>query len=452
VMRNETVAPAKLDSVMPAQNTDPETVNDHWDAELTPLVRENADVIVRCPWQDDAEMTLSAAINSIQIQISRENVDQVVAEVYLMLANRVVEQAEESEDLLDEAEEKAKTESTKAKDLPAKHGNDKSKEKPAPEAKKITAGFDAQTITETQKVEATQVIEVRTEQKAEPAEQTNLESALNIEAQTTILKVEPDPANNIDSAKTETELIPDTTNLLAHEDEVHENTAANDENAYQYYTAETDAKPEITFEQETETLPNANDETKVETMTEELVSAAMDADDSQKTEAQTNVNTEPYTAYDEAIEEVAETENEFSLITPELEFSRPEVLTEASEILNKITELPSNLELGQVDQEETQEQLEELFAELFEVQNIEHSPEQVEQFARALLNQNHGVESESVIYKEDEESATTTAHDSIVKQVTSLKHLIISLPSAYAVGKSILKMCRVKKIQVAPQQ
>jgi len=75
-----------------SDNFDVETI-DEWGGELTALVAENADVLVRCPWLNDAEVTLSAAMNAYKYPANMTAEDEpfLISVVLQLLANRVKE-------------------------------------------------------------------------------------------------------------------------------------------------------------------------------------------------------------------------------------------------------------------------------------------------------------------------------------------------------------------------
>jgi hypothetical protein len=72
------------------------------DGEVFPLVAANAEVIVRCPWMGGAEVTLGDAMVSYPRIMTEEIADLIIADIYLLLANRVEESTEQEEDQLGE--------------------------------------------------------------------------------------------------------------------------------------------------------------------------------------------------------------------------------------------------------------------------------------------------------------------------------------------------------------
>lgn len=81
-----------------------ETTDDNWDQELTGLVAANADVIIKSPWHQGVETTLSAAILAAP-EINRENVHIFVAEVHRLLANQATETEEHADEEKSEPED-----------------------------------------------------------------------------------------------------------------------------------------------------------------------------------------------------------------------------------------------------------------------------------------------------------------------------------------------------------
>lgn len=60
------------------------------DGILLPIVMDNADVVAPCPWMEDAEVSLSVALNNYYRPMTEENADEVIAEVYDFLAGQSV--------------------------------------------------------------------------------------------------------------------------------------------------------------------------------------------------------------------------------------------------------------------------------------------------------------------------------------------------------------------------
>lgn len=88
-----------LEDMQPEQVVDKaaqpdEVMTDNWDTELTALVAQNADVLVRPSWMS-VEVPLSAAMYNIII--TRQNVDVLVAEIYRLLTTREEEVKEPEE-------------------------------------------------------------------------------------------------------------------------------------------------------------------------------------------------------------------------------------------------------------------------------------------------------------------------------------------------------------------
>ena len=117
-----------------------ETVNDNWDAELTDLVAENADVLVKPSWMD-VELPLGAAMH--HVPITRENVGMLAAEVrQLLLFNHKVETEEPAQGAAPE-EELAKAESYVAAEESGKVESVDQKIITKPELKKESVETDA---------------------------------------------------------------------------------------------------------------------------------------------------------------------------------------------------------------------------------------------------------------------------------------------------------------------
>ncbi len=74
------------------------------DGVLFPLVVTNADVVAPCQWMGGAEVSLTVALNNYPQQMSEENADDVLADVYDFLASQT--------EIKDELQEKEKIEGT----------------------------------------------------------------------------------------------------------------------------------------------------------------------------------------------------------------------------------------------------------------------------------------------------------------------------------------------------
>lgn len=89
---------------------DEEVVDEQWGDELTELVSVNADEVIRCPWMDDAEVTLSHAMNTYEYppDMTAAYEPFLISVVNELLASRGLEEDVESEEELAENKEKDK--------------------------------------------------------------------------------------------------------------------------------------------------------------------------------------------------------------------------------------------------------------------------------------------------------------------------------------------------------
>jgi len=97
-------------------NSAREISDENWDIELFSLVARNENVVVRCPWMNDIEISLSAAMNAYPEPMTRENAPLYLSAVLQLLANRVTEPEEAAEEDRPEEEEPAQTEVQKVQE------------------------------------------------------------------------------------------------------------------------------------------------------------------------------------------------------------------------------------------------------------------------------------------------------------------------------------------------
>ncbi|MBI2285485.1 hypothetical protein HYU82_01520 [Candidatus Saccharibacteria bacterium] len=141
------------------------------------------------------------------------------------------------------------------------------------------------------------------------------------------------------------------------------------------------------------------------------------------------------------VEEVEET---ISQLSEKLEVLEPEESAAINQILDKIVELPKQLETpaeGEpFDEKEVRQELENLFAELFDRLGIEYSPELLSDFATLTLNNQleevlRAKEGDELVYKIPTDKGT---HEFMTKLLTSFAKLKKILQQAYLLGKSAI--------------
>jgi hypothetical protein len=437
-----------------------EALHDSWDDELTNLVAANADVIVRCPWLGDAEMELSPAINSIQVQLTPENVDMVVAEVHQMLARAAEENAEEEETIADDEitdnKPKPKTEANDTKSAQESEStgktnapkkiiktSEKANEKIVTPASDATAENSAQvaaknisaTTQGAEKIERNDVAKKQTVKKTE-----SLPSA----AQITIKPTSQTPKRSI--TKTTPDPIVEKVNDIDIPEHTEQKTAIDEkpiDKAELIIPAEEtmDAEEIMDPEQKKTKEPTVIETTVLNEIGQEMTSEDM-VEFSNMSTTDTETNTESNQPIE--VDVTPSFEEVTTQIVNKVYDSEPEVQVSLSEIVERITELPAVVESAEIDKTEAQEELEELFVELLEALQIEYTPEIVEELARSTLNgyllETELEEVELEELNEDNGHAKST-QISTAKQTTVLSDLKKVLAQAYAIGSSTLKLC-----------
>jgi hypothetical protein len=123
-----------------------------------------------------------------------------------------------------------------------------------------------------------------------------------------------------------------------------------------------------------------------------------------------------------------------------------EMAEDAREIINKIIEVPTKLEdstaEGIITEAEAQEELEELFCELFDKLAFEYTPETIESLAQLTIKWNLTGELEKIMIEEsaDEKPHDAGTHEIIKKLLAGLKAIKKSLAHAAVIGKSALRL------------
>jgi hypothetical protein len=140
-----------------------------------------------------------------------------------------------------------------------------------------------------------------------------------------------------------------------------------------------------------------------------------------------------------------EIENSLIQLGEVIEVSEPEITEKVNEILDKIIEVPAKLEIDEeknIAKIEVEEELEELFTQLFDKLGIDYTPELLESLARLTLRL-HLVE-EIEKRKEGEEINQTPkgsgTHEIIKKLLTGISNLKKAIANSYAIGKSALRL------------
>jgi len=146
--------------------------------------------------------------------------------------------------------------------------------------------------------------------------------------------------------------------------------------------------------------------------------------------------------------QVEEIENTLNKLTELIESDKVQETEVVNEILDKILEVPTKLhapESEYVSEAEAQEELEELFIELFEAANIEYSPEIVESLVRLTLNWRLVKEIKSL--KKEQESGDEPhevgTHEIIKQLLIGLGTIKKAITHAYTIGKSAIRLYSV---------
>jgi len=71
------------------------------DGILFPLVVANAEVVAPCPWLDNAEVSLTVALNNYYQPMTEEDASAIIADVYEFLANQVQQQEQEQDEQIE---------------------------------------------------------------------------------------------------------------------------------------------------------------------------------------------------------------------------------------------------------------------------------------------------------------------------------------------------------------
>jgi hypothetical protein len=143
---------------------------------------------------------------------------------------------------------------------------------------------------------------------------------------------------------------------------------------------------------------------------------------------------------------VEEVEDPLHQLTERMQASEPETIEKVNEILDKIIEVPAKLEESNgesiVTEAEAQEELEELFTELFDRMAIDYTPELIESLAHLTLEW-HLVDEIEKLKNEDEADevpAGSGIHKIIQKLLAGLSKIKRAMAHAYAIGKSALQL------------
>lgn len=130
-----------------------------------------------------------------------------------------------------------------------------------------------------------------------------------------------------------------------------------------------------------------------------------------------------------------------------IENSEPETAEALNEILDKIIEVPAMLEgdgENSLSELEAQEQLEELFIELFELAGIDYTPEVIESLANLIINSHLAEEIDNPEYEETSlASHGIGTHEIIKKLLAVLNSIKKAIAHAATIGRSALRFCNL---------
>lgn len=473
------------------------------DGEVMPLVVANAEVTAPCRWMGGAEVTLTIALINYPKKMTEEIADEIIADIYEFLAGRV-EETEEAEEEGAAEEELEKSEKKSKKDEPAKgkRTGDKNEANAQKELKNIKkgdtgkqpkVGSDAKQpglpISQIKKIISPKA---GTQTKTETAEAAN--SAKGRPPETAASKAEAGTVflgkpENIPMASESTIIgemdikdRPESPTLELAVNKVAEVTrlAAPVHEPAEFYVAET-PNDDINS-----TLELIEDEPKADTFeyqaspdnfdefieSEEVIishfEAGVEPDDILASGYLAIESTEDYfeppvygperfdvleQAQDKGAEQVVQAavviedvEDSLSRLADQLEAAAPETAEAADEILDKIIEVPAKLEAASFDetvtQERAQEELEELFTELFDIIQIDYTPELVESLAQLSLQWRLIDKIEELKTKEekDDEPQGYGTHEIIRKLLAGLSTIKRAISQAGAIGKSALRL------------
>lgn len=140
-------------------------------------------------------------------------------------------------------------------------------------------------------------------------------------------------------------------------------------------------------------------------------------------------------------ESLKEAEALFAELAEQMATSEPEKVKEVNEILSAIIEIPAKLEDESIlSEEEAQTELEVLFTELFDVMEIEYTPELAESLAKLTLKW-HLVEEIKKIRKEDNELKAQDGTNEIIKKIlVALSKIKKAILHAGSIGRSAMRL------------
>lgn len=142
-----------------------------------------------------------------------------------------------------------------------------------------------------------------------------------------------------------------------------------------------------------------------------------------------------------------EIENSLIQLAEHIKVSDPPVAEMANEHLDKIIEIVANLDVSgrdnTVTEAKVQEELEELFTELFDLVDIDYTPELINDLVRHTLTWHLVEEIEKLKDSEEIEEVPqdSGAHVIIKKLIAALKTIQSTMTHACAIGKAALVLC-----------
>jgi hypothetical protein len=456
------------------------------DRVLTPLVSANAEAIVRCPWLGGAEVTLAEAMKAYPSPMIEEDPHVLARIVKELLANPLTDTKEELDaEPEEDQEELEQQENTDKKDdrQPDKKSAQPNDVKPEETAKikaqaepagsKATAAaqtkaeqsefnpFKNQTETPADP-QVVKIKETETQKAAGSPESPNADMGPNAQkgvepagfTTSASEKSVPEPTEN-DLASSVTGETAESTELLL--SDLESEPINNAEIAFAEEEAElapadglASDSPED-FEEE-EVLPPSNLEAEFEPEernfeTPPVFEEALGIEafellpqrDNTLSQAEEIETFEP-----EHIDKTNEIEDLLNQLSECIEAAEPETAEIANAFLDKINETPAKLEIDDegnlINEAEVQEELEELFTEMFDCLEIEYTPELIESLIHLTIDQHLAGEAEKQQDDEDEEPQDSGTHEVIKKLLAGSNTIQRAVSQAPVIGKSALTL------------
>lgn len=421
------------------------------DAVLTALVGANADVVIKCPWLGDAEVTLSEAMRAYPRPMIDEDPYELANIVMDLLSNRVdvskddepetmSENSDETDTRVEEVvknEEAAKTENKETSPTNSIEQRSSSTKTQEAQTLKISGGAKEESA------------ESRQEPAADQAELSNIESHTTddskAKATKSVMSEEgldiTEPSDQPENAKTVTE----AKGILVTESGADLVKDSEGFGLVKLQSNQEDLNLENDIDQLFESGKDEVSGPPLEETTRELDMLEIEQDlrlakpDAQL-EAYETEGLENRFEDDEAVEEI-----KISLIElyEQIENAEPEVAVVLEIGLGKVAEIAAKVEVSsdQANETEVEEELEELFIELFESLNIEHTPELIDSLV-SLTFRLHFADKISQTEEDDtpDQAINIGTHEVIKRLLARSNTVQRSRLYAGKIGKSVLQL------------